>query len=404
VTERSGSSYGPRGGGAGSADAEGARPRLLLLTPDYPPVIGGVQLLMSRIASGVQGFDMRVLTPDSDGAARFDATSGVGTRRVRPLARSARGRIVGLNALALTEALRFRPELVLSGHIVTSPAAALIRRAVGARTVQYFHAREIGGRPRLAAFAARQAHARIAISTYTAGLLVPLGVSRETVTVIPPGVDLPADPRPEVAGRPTVLTIARLADSYKGHDVLLRSLASVRERVPDVEWVVIGDGPLRPGLEALARARGLGDSARFLGSVSDRERDLWLRRADLLAMPSRLPDGGRPGEGYGIVYLEAGAHGKPVVAGNVGGPLDAVLDGETGLLVEPTDAAAVAEAITTLLLDEKLAHRLGSAGAERARGLAWPAIVERVQAVLDEQLAAVRGTPRADPEASGARR
>jgi phosphatidylinositol alpha-1,6-mannosyltransferase len=102
-------------------------------------------------------------------------------------------------------------------------------------------------------------------------------------------------------------------------------------------------------------------------------------------MPSRLPGAGRAGEGFGIVYLEAGAYGKPVVAGNVAGALDAVVDGENGLLVDPTDPAAVARAITRLLVDEELAGRLGAGGASRARSLAWPAIAERVQALLLEQ-------------------
>jgi len=185
-----------------------------------------------------------------------------------------------------------------------------------------------------------------------------------------------------------MLTIARLEDRYKGHDLLVQSLGSIRERVPGVEWVVIGEGPLRPELEELARARGVADCIRFRGSVSDAERDSWLRRADVLAMPSRLPGGRLAGEGFGIVYLEAGAYGKPVVAGNVGGAIDAVSDGETGLLVDPTDAGAVGDAIVRLLLDPALARRLGAAGAERARRYAWPVIVERVQAVLSEVLVA----------------
>jgi phosphatidylinositol alpha-1,6-mannosyltransferase len=204
--------------------------------------------------------------------------------------------------------------------------------------------------------------------------------------LIPPGVDLPPDPRPLPAEHPTFVTVARLTHHYKGHDVLMRSLALIRERVPDVEWVVIGDGPLRADLERLAGSLGVADSIRFLGSVSDEQRNLWLRRADLLAMPSRLPGGGLAGEGFGIVYLEAGAYGKPVVAGNVGGAVDAVLDGQTGLLVDPTDPVAVGAAITKLLLDEQLARRLGSAGAQRARSFAWPVIVQRLEAVLLEQI------------------
>ena len=95
-------------------------------------------------------------------------------------------------------------------------------------------------------------------------------------------------------------------------------------------------------------------------------------------MPSRLPpDGG--GEGFGIVYLEAAAHGLPVVAGNVAGARDAVQDGVTGLLVDPTDPRAVAGAATRLLLDPEERSRLGQSGAERAAEFAWPRIVARVE-------------------------
>jgi phosphatidylinositol alpha-1,6-mannosyltransferase len=257
---------------------------------------------------------------------------------------------------------------------------------MGARTVQYFHAEEIGAKPRLAAFAARQADASIAVSAYTAGLIEGVGGAPERITVIPNGTDIPCDPASAPSDRPTLLTIARIEERYKGHDVMVRALALVRAKVSDVQWIVIGDGSLRAGLEALAHSYGIAGSIRFLGAVSDEQRNSWLRRARLLAMPSRLPAGGFAGEGFGIVYLEAGAHGKPVVAGNVAGAVDAVLDGETGLLVDPTDSLAVAEAITRLLLDERLASRLGRAGAERARSFAWPVIVERVERVLLELL------------------
>jgi phosphatidylinositol alpha-1,6-mannosyltransferase len=156
--------------------------------------------------------------------------------------------------------------------------------------------------------------------------------------------------------------------------------------VPDVRWVVIGEGSLRPALEELARGVGLGgESVRFLGAVSNEERERWLRRAAVLAMPSRVPAGGYAGEGFGISFLEAGAYGKPVLAGNVGGALDAVLDGVTGLLVDPTDPVAVAGGLVRLLTDRELAERLGGAGAKRSREFAWPRIAERVEALLLEQ-------------------
>ena len=119
-------------------------------------------------------------------------------------------------------------------------------------------------------------------------------------------------------------------------------------------------------------------------------------------MPSRLPGPGEAGDGFGIVYLEAGSYGKPVVAGNVGGPLDAVVDGETGLLVDPADPVGVANAIERLLSDRQLALRLGRAGAQRAQDFAWPLVAQRVQALLLEQLAAGPGKPKVERAAAEA--
>lgn len=343
-------------------------------------------MLSHRIAAGMDGFETRVVAGDAPGAAEFDSAGDVSVRRVKTDRRLGGARNIPLNAVALAEAARFRPQLTLSVHIVTSPAAALVHRATGAPTTQYFHAKEIGAKPRLAAFAARQAQTLIVVSAYTSELIAATGVTAATTRLIPPGVDLPADPSPLPVERPTLLTIARLEDRYKGHDTIIRSLPLLRAAVPDAEWIVIGDGPLRPGLERLAAAHGVADAVRFLGAVSDAERDEWLRRADALAMPSRLPDGNFAGEGFGIVYLEAGAFGKPVLAGNVAGALDAVVDGETGLLVDPTDHVAVARAATELLSDAELAARLGANGARRVREFAWSRICERVEATLMEQL------------------
>jgi phosphatidyl-myo-inositol dimannoside synthase len=373
-------------------------PRLLILTPDYPPAPGGIQLVSERLAAGVDGFDTQVLALEEPGAAQFDRSRPTAVRRVKATRLPHAGRLALLNARAVREALLFKPDVTLSMHLVLSPAAAAIKRALGVPVVQYFHADEIGARPRLAAFAAARADEAIAVSGYTAGLVRATGAASAGIRVIPNGVDLPIDATPEPVDHPTFVTVARIQERYKGHDVLVRALALVRAKVPDVQWVVVGDGSLRGEVEALARSYGVVDSIRFLGSVTDEERNAWLRRAHLLAMPSRLPAGGFAGEGFGIVYLEAGAYGKPVVAGNVGGALDAIVDGVTGLLVDPLDQLAVAEAISALLLDPELARRLGSAGRLRAQEHAWPLIVARVQAVLLELLAS---SPRAQVRGHG---
>jgi phosphatidylinositol alpha-1,6-mannosyltransferase len=332
--------------------------------------------------TGLDRFERRVVTFDGPGAREFDSAGELNVRRVRAHTRMGAGRNAVLNAAAVAEAVGFRPDAVLSIHVVTAPAAAVIRRSLGATSAQYFHAKEIAHRPKLSSFAARHADVPIVVSEYCAQLLAGTGVPRSSMTLISPGVDLPSDPAPLPAGRPTFVTISRLQDRYKGHDVLMRAMPRIRARVPDARWVIVGNGPLRVELEALARSTGVADAVEFVGAVSDDERDDWLRRTDLFVMPSRLPGAGAAGEGFGIVYLEAGAFGKPVVAGNVGGALDSVLDGQTGLLVDPTDPAAVAGAITRLMLDRDLAARLGRAGAERAASLTWPLTARRVQEVL----------------------
>jgi phosphatidyl-myo-inositol dimannoside synthase len=366
------------------------RPRLLLITPDFPPAPGGIQVMAHRLALQMHGFETLTVALEGPAGAQFDRESALRVHRVglRGAPRAARNALLDLSALRT--ALSFRPHVTLNLHMISSPAAVIIRHALGAPSVQYFHAKEIPARPKLAAFAAEHADAVIAVSKYTASLIRAAGATPRNLHLIPPGVDIPDAVSPERQDRPTIVTIARLEDRYKGHDVMVRALALIRARVPDVQWVVVGDGSLRAEIEARVRSEGVGAAVRFEGAVADRERDLWLRRADLLAMPSRLPDGAQAGEGFGIAYLEAGAYGKPVLAGDVGGALDSVSDGESGLLVDPRDPHAVAEAIVRLLLDRDLAERLGRAGAARAREFAWPAIAARVERLLSEQLRPAR--------------
>jgi phosphatidyl-myo-inositol dimannoside synthase len=360
-------------------DARGRR--LLVLTPDFPPAFGGIQLLVSRLVESFEQFEVRVVALDQPGAEAFDRAADLDVVRTSRPAIPKSSNLL-LNVRAAREAMRFRPDVVLAAHIIVAPAAALIRRMAGAPFVLYVHGNEVAARPRLTRFAVRSATACIAVSSYTRGLATDAGADAARVHCIPPGVDLPSVKRADRDERPTVLTLARLTAPYKGHDVLIRALPRIKDAVPQVAWVVVGDGPLRGELAELARSQGVGDSTAFAGALPDDQRDAWLDRAHVFAMPSRLPPGGKGGEGFGIVYLEAGAHGLPVVAGNVAGALDAVVDGETGLLVDPTDPRAVADAVSELLLDPERAEALGRAGRVRAQGFAWPRIAARVEDLL----------------------
>jgi len=366
--------------------------RTLLLTPDFPPQPGGIQHLVHRIVSNAPDLDCKVVTLSAPGAEEFDRSDPTDVWRLPALPTPRPMSTMALNAAALGQALAFRPQVVLSAHIVMSPGASVIRRLLRAPVIQYFHGKEIGVRPGLAGFAARHSDACIAVSSYTKELIVEAGGPPDRIHLIHPGVDLPAEPPPvERESRPTVLTIARMEDRYKGHDVMVRAMSLVAARVPRAQWIVIGDGPLRAATAELAASAGLDeDVIRFLGAVGDAERDEWLRKAHVFAMPSRKPAGGFAGEGFGIVYLEAAAHGCPAVAGGVAGAVDAVVDGVTGVLTDPEDHIAVGNALVELLNDGERRRRMAEAGARRAEEFAWPRTATRVSNLL----AAVAREPR----------
>jgi phosphatidylinositol alpha-1,6-mannosyltransferase len=358
---------------------------VLLVTPDFPPGIGGIQVLLHRVVGALTRIDPIVVTLSAPDDIAFDRRQPFPVHRIATGALPRSAAIAALNVGAAAAGRRARVDLVLNGHVVTAPVAMALRRS-GIPFVQYLYAQEIDHRPRLAHLAVRRARRVLAISTYTADLARRVGAPDAALRIVPPGVDLPGSPAATRAADPTIVTVARLRDAYKGHDVMLAALDRVRAQVPRVRWVVVGDGPLRPGLEAQAAERGLGEHVRFVGAVDDAERDAWLDRGWVFAMPSRVPPGSLSGEGFGIVYVEAGAHGLPVVAGRAGGAVDAVADGVSGLLVDPTDPGAVADALLAVLQDPALAHRMGEAGRARAQALAWPIVARRVE---DELLAAL---------------
>ena len=164
---------------------------------------------------------------------------------------------------------------------------------------------------------------------------------------------------------PMVLTVGRVASSerYKGHDVMLEAWPSVLRRLPDAVYWIVGGGDDLPRLEAKARELGIAASVRFAGPVSPEELAVCYHRCCVFAMPARTElDARAPrGEGFGIVYLEAMAHGKPVVGPRVGAPAEFIRDGEHGLLVDPASASEVADALIELLGDPERARRMGEA-------------------------------------------
>jgi len=187
--------------------------------------------------------------------------------------------------------------------------------------------------------------------------VVPLGT---TPSHFRPGIDpRPVRERYGLDGGPWLLTVSRL-DTHKGIDTVIRALPAVRAAFPAARYAVAGVGARRPEFERLVRGLGLGHAVKFLGFVGDDQLPALYNAADLYVGASRRYD--LLAEGFGIALVEASACGLAVVGGRSGGVPDAVRDGETGILVDPDDPAAVAAGISGLLADAAARRRMGDAG------------------------------------------
>jgi glycosyltransferase involved in cell wall biosynthesis len=203
------------------------------------------------------------------------------------------------------------------------------------------------------------AHAHIAISRGLARYLEEVeGFDGESFEIVHYGIEPDGGATPLAAPEPRLLCVGRLIP-IKGHLVLLRAFAQARRELPSLRLDIAGRGPLEPALRALAKELEVEDAVTFLGYVAPIQRA--IEDAAAVVVPSL-------GEGFGMVALEAMERARPVIATEIGGLGELVEDGETGLLVPPGDADALARAIVRLGRDRNEAAEMGRAGRRRALG------------------------------------
>jgi phosphatidylinositol alpha-1,6-mannosyltransferase len=320
--------------------------------------------------------------PNRIGAALRDVTIRIGL--LRAISRICRTEDIGVVCIG---------ELVASGWL-----AAIARRLFGLRSIIYVHGEEISsrmpydvdGRRRHRALA--EADAIVAVSRFTREALeTTMGVRSEKIALISNGVDLQRfvrrERRPDLMarygleGRRVLLTVGRLY-ARKGMDRVIESLPAVLRVLPDVRYLLVGDGTYRTVLEQLAVAHGVQDAVVFAGAVPDAELIDHYALADTFIMANReMPDGDT--EGFGLVFLEANACGIPVIAGRAGGSVDAVTDGANGLVVNGDRTDEIAAAILRLFQDDALRERLVQTGTEVAARAGWDSRVDQFLALCD---------------------
>jgi len=378
--------------------------RYLILTPDFPPREGGVQRLLAVVAAGLAArHDVTVVAPDAPGAREWDAAAPYAVRRYR-YARSRAGRVGRMTWAAARTAPRH--DVLFCGHIAAAPSAWLLGRLFRKPYVVYVHALEITPRRyrRLFSFLLERARGIIVGSRYARDLVVSyFSIPAGAVDLVPPGVDPalveaaraapPSHVHKEVGGR-VLLSVGRLSsdERYKGHDVVIRALPLIRRCVPKCCYWIVGSGDDAKRLAELAAEMGVSAYVKFWGRVEDVAP--FYRECDVFVMVNRqvFEGGAEKTEGFGLVFLEASLFAKPVVAGRCGGALDAVADGETGLLVNPHEPAEVAAAVVALLTCPQEAKRLGTAGRDRVLREFTPHVqVARLEGAVAARIKEERG-------------
>lgn len=264
--------------------------------------------------------------------------------------------------------------------------AEFFRRVAGTRMVLYVHGEEVTQRMDAGSFGRqRAAHlqaadAVVAVSRFTERALAEqMGVSPERICLIENGVDTRRfSPGPDDAslrarfglqGKRLVVAVGRLVPR-KGFDKTIEAWSKVCRAHPDAHLVIVGDGPQRPELQALAGASGVAGSITFTGSVDDADLLAAYRSASLFVMPNRtMPDGDT--EGFGLVFLEANACGRAVIGGRAGGAVEAVRDGVSGLLVNGESVDEIGNAIIRILGDDVLRGELEAGALRHAQMNSW---------------------------------
>ncbi|HLM04799.1 MAG TPA: glycosyltransferase family 4 protein [Blastococcus sp.] len=348
--------------------------RTLVVTNDFPPRQGGIQTFVAALLARRPPGSVVVLASDAPGSAEHDAGLPY------PVVRRPTGMLLPTRATARAAVDLVRRHGCNSAFFGAAAPLGLIAPALREAGVGHLvgatHGHETGW---VALPGSRQLMQRIAgqldvltyISDYTRDRLAPTLGGRTRLAQLSPGVDVDrftpdaegaaVRERYGLGGAPVVACVSRLV-ARKGQDVLVAGWPQVLARHPRARLLLVGGGPLEASLRRAVRRLGLADSVVLTGPVAPAELPAYFAACDVFAMPCRTRRAGLDVEGLGMVFLEAAACGRPVVAGTSGGAPETVREGVTGHVVDPRSPAAVAATVADLLDDPDRARAMGAAG------------------------------------------
>jgi phosphatidylinositol alpha-1,6-mannosyltransferase len=392
----------------------------------FPPAVGGSGVLLENVYSRLRDVQVTVLvdraTCGEPAHPRLTITPTTIDSRCWGLFRPGNWRHHMVLARQVYDLSRGRA-IVHCGRSQPEAIAALLAGLLpgGAPYVFWAHGEDISAGlssrefKHTMRFVYRGASAAIANSRNTASLIDQTGWYRGHVDVVYPGVDAArfhpgADDgtiRHAVTGGTdavVLLSVARL-QRRKGHDLVVKALPHVLSLIPNLRYVIVGDGPELAALKTLSADLGVERIVHFAGEIPDAALPAYYAAADVFVLPTRVD--ASDFEGFGIVFLEAAASGKPVVAGRNGGVPEAVVDGQTGQLIEADDLDQLVAVLRALCSSRDLRRRFGENGRARAvSDFTWDAAARSVEQIHDRVASrfARRSARRSLRTASAARR
>ena len=355
---------------------------ILLVTNDLGPRAGGIESFILGLLGELDGNQIVIYTSSQEGSFQFDhelnKRFGVIIYRDKCKVLLPTPRV---NRAVADVMVRHSSEIIWYG--AAAPLGWMsghLHRRGAKRQISLTHGHEVWW-SKLWPFSSimRAITRHLDVITYlgefTHNALKPIIGSKAEAIRIAPGIAInhftpgPKDPllvaELGLENKDVIICVGRLVHR-KGQDRLIQALPKILQQIPDAVLVLVGEGPYKSTLESLVAKDHLEDHVRFVGRLQYSDLPRYLRLGDIFAMPSRSRFFGLEVEGLGIVYLEASATGIPVLGGISGGAPDAVLDGQTGYVVDGTNVDAIARKAIEMLKDPQLLASMSAKGREWA--------------------------------------
>jgi phosphatidylinositol alpha-1,6-mannosyltransferase len=366
----------------------------LLITLEYPPQVGGVANYLANICANLPREQIVVLAPRAPQSYLFDHTQKYKICRRKLLAKNIlfwpKWLFLFWHTCKIVKTEKI--EKILVGQVLPVGYTALILHkffkipyAVFTYGMDITEPMKNQWKKKMVISILKKADKIITIGDYTRNKIIGLGIASDKIIIVHPCSNIQntkykiqnnIKEKYNLADKKIILTVGRLVER-KGQDKVIEALPKILEKIPDTVYLIVGEGQNLLNLQSKILNLKLENNVILTGKVSDEELASYYELCDIFIMPSREINGDV--EGFGIVYLEANSFGKPVIGGRSGGVSDAVIDGQTGLLVDPNNVEETTATVIKLLTDDNLRNKLGEQGRERVeREFKWENEAEKV--------------------------